>query len=346
MPKISVVVAFYNGERTLERCLQALVQQDFPDYEIILVDNGSSDESAAIVRRYLAANQKLSLVNEPRRGVSFARNKGISVATGEWVVFTDADCVVAKDWLSAYARVVQKLPEDTAAVAGTMDYYPPETVAEKCLSLFTLPPIQKDEFFSSYDLITGGFPTANLAVKRSVLLKIGGFAEGWPLFCSGEDHDLCRRIYGCGCRIYASQEPVVQHIHRQNIRDLVRQALGTGRSHAYGLRNLVGPRVIVQLPVVGNLVWKGTGRVWLDLRQADKKMGLLVLLSLFWPWGWWLVIAYVAYLFFLVRHQAAKRLLFLNPSEIWGVGFCLLLKSAAITWGRVTGSLMAKVFCF
>lgn len=96
LSKISVVVPVYNGEKTLPLCLDSLMNLDYPkeDFEIIVVDNNSTDKTQEIIKRY-----PVRYVFEPHRNCAKARNKGIKSSKGEFVAFLDADCVAHKDWI-------------------------------------------------------------------------------------------------------------------------------------------------------------------------------------------------------------------------------------------------------
>ncbi len=97
-PRLSVVVAFYNSAATLGACIESLraLDRDGKDLEIILVDNGSTDDSAAIAGRY----EGVTLLHERTRGAYPARNAGIRVARAPVIAFTDADCTVDPDWMA------------------------------------------------------------------------------------------------------------------------------------------------------------------------------------------------------------------------------------------------------
>jgi hypothetical protein len=118
-PKVSVVVASYNGGRTLPACLQSLAHLDYPNYEVILVDDGSTDDTAQIAARF----PQVRTIHQPNLGLSGARNTGIAAATGEIVAFTDSDCRADEDWL--YYLVGDLLKTDAAAIGGH-NFPPPE----------------------------------------------------------------------------------------------------------------------------------------------------------------------------------------------------------------------------
>src|SRR5207253_7787109 len=94
-PKVSVVICAYNAESTMEACLQSLLQLRYPNFEVIVVDDGSKDTTREIAERF-----PFRVIHQENKGLSIARNVGIEASSGEYVVFTDSDCVVDPDWLT------------------------------------------------------------------------------------------------------------------------------------------------------------------------------------------------------------------------------------------------------
>lgn len=90
-PLISVIVPAYNAESTIERCVDSILNQTFQDLELIVVDDGSTDDTGYILEHYMAMDARLTVITQKNAGVSAARNAGISRATGKWVTFADAD---------------------------------------------------------------------------------------------------------------------------------------------------------------------------------------------------------------------------------------------------------------
>jgi hypothetical protein len=113
-PRVSIVVCSYNGAATLEQCIRSLLALAYPDYEVIVVDDGSTDNTAAILARF----PSIRVITQSNQGLSSARNAGLRSATGEIVAYTDADCFVDADWLT---HLVQRLlsKEAVAAAART-----------------------------------------------------------------------------------------------------------------------------------------------------------------------------------------------------------------------------------
>ena len=95
--KITVVVPIYNAEQYLERCLKSIVEQTYENLEIILVNDGSSDKSLEICERFKASDERITIISKENGGVSSARNRGIEVATGKYIIFIDADDYIEKD---------------------------------------------------------------------------------------------------------------------------------------------------------------------------------------------------------------------------------------------------------
>jgi len=110
-PRISVIVCSYNGERTLRDCCEGLLRLEYPDFEVIVVDDGSTDDTAAIAHEY-----GFRVISTPNRGLGSARNTGLRVATGEIVAYTDDDARPDPHWLTYLAAAFRRTPH--AAIGG------------------------------------------------------------------------------------------------------------------------------------------------------------------------------------------------------------------------------------
>ena len=106
---VSVIVAVYNAEKTLVRCLDSLVGQELKDIEIILVDDGSQDASGAICDRYASSDSRIKVVHKENEGVAATKQKGLDQATGEYFVFLDSDDYVDK---TIYRKLFEKAKEE------------------------------------------------------------------------------------------------------------------------------------------------------------------------------------------------------------------------------------------
>ena len=114
-PKYSVIIPVYNAADTLRRCLDSLLCQPFDDYEIILVNDGSTDDSEAICRAYAEGCRRVRLLSRPNGGVSSARNAGLELALGTYILFVDSDDYIKPDMLEKLYAALTKEDADIAA---------------------------------------------------------------------------------------------------------------------------------------------------------------------------------------------------------------------------------------
>lgn len=104
MPEISIITPVFNSEKTIERCIHSVLAQDYQDYELILIDDGSTDCSGSLGDSYAAMDPRVKIWHTDNHGVSSARNIGIAKAQGEYLFFLDSDDAIAEDTLSVYSR--------------------------------------------------------------------------------------------------------------------------------------------------------------------------------------------------------------------------------------------------
>jgi len=186
---ISVVIPLYNKEKYIVHTLQCAVQQNFTDYEIIVVDDGSTDQSATIVENFIHQssldNPQLSirLIHKENGGVSSARNAGIFSAKGEYIAFLDADDLWESQYLQAASDLIQRYPSAVLYVIGSGEIYHGER--HGCESRQP-EGIYEQVWHNSLCLA----PSA-CVVKRKALLQIGGFDERMAY---GEDLDVWWRL--------------------------------------------------------------------------------------------------------------------------------------------------------
>src|SRR5262249_27311736 len=160
-PRVSVVVCTYNGGGTLEQCLRSLEALDYPDYEVIVVDDGSTDDTRVILRRFPGVRA----IHQPNRGLSAARNAGLHAATGEVIAYTDSDCFADPDWLTLLVR--QLLGSGAHAVGGP-NLTPEDGRLAACVAAA---PGQPTHVLES-DQVAEHVPGCNMAFRREALLAI------------------------------------------------------------------------------------------------------------------------------------------------------------------------------
>jgi GT2 family glycosyltransferase len=229
-PKASVIVCAYDAERTMEVCLDSLRRLHYPDYEVVVVDDGSRDRTLEIATRYrdrYAADPhgpRLVLVSQPNRGLSVARNVGLAASTGEVVAYTDSDCAADPDWLT---HLVAKLQAGGYSAVGGPNFPPPEDALVP--SAVAVAPGGPNHVLLD-DEVAEHIPGCNMAFRREALQEIGGFD---PIFsAAGDDVDLCWRLRDRGHVIGFSPGATVWHYRRHTVKAYLRQQAGYGKAEA------------------------------------------------------------------------------------------------------------------
>ena len=219
-PRVSVVICAYNAERTMRACLDSLRALRYPDYEVIVVNDGSTDGTRAIAERYA----EFTLINQENRGLSVARNVGAARATGEIIAYTDSDCVVDPDWLTYLAY---KFTEGGFVAVGGPNFPPPE---ESAVAAYVAAAPGGPTHVLLNDEVAEHIPGCNMAFTRDALAAVGGFE---PIFAAaGDDVDLCWRLQNDCHVIGFSPAAMVWHFRRNTIRDYLKQQRGYGKAEA------------------------------------------------------------------------------------------------------------------
>ncbi|NUT95932.1 MAG: glycosyltransferase [Saccharothrix sp.] len=246
-PAVSVVMPTFDKARYLELTLASYVGQSLRDYELVVVDDGSTDDTARVVREY-AKRLPITHVRQENKGRSAARNAGVRAAAGEVVVFSDDDRIVSRDFVAEHAKafaaggalLVQggqrgvlthwhpdlraderlaalELPQDEAAL---VDAHAVETDLDAVLATYGVP----EPWWEQHVLrVLESFPdpadfalswmigtTGNMSVSRDLVVEVGLLDEGftrWGL----EDTDLCYRLVRAGARVAVAPEALNHH---------------------------------------------------------------------------------------------------------------------------------------
>ncbi len=238
-PRISVVVCAYDAADTLDACLRGIARLDYPDFEVIVVDDGSSDDTASIAVRH-----PVRLIRTRNRGLSRARNTGIQEARGDIVAFIDADAWPDPDWLTHLARTFES--SDVVGVGGPNIPPPGQDMVGACVANAPGGPIH----VLRTDREAEHIPGCNMAFRRSALLELGGFDPRFRV--AGDDVDLCWRIEARGWRIGFNPGAVVWHQPRGTVRGYWRQQCGYGAAEA-----LLEAKWPEKYNVVGHVTWGG-----------------------------------------------------------------------------------------
>lgn len=189
-PLISIIVPVYNGEKTLGRCLDSVLQQSFQDFEVIVVDDGSRDGSSRLCDNYSRKDPRIHVIHQENAGVSAARNVGIREAQGEYITFLDSDDYWLSSHLEQYYHAAQKFNCDVVVGGFTIIDHEQTRVCQPqkagCFGVELWEDISRDSTIYGY-LWNKLF--------RGELIRTGGFLLCEEMY-SQEDLDFCLSVFG------------------------------------------------------------------------------------------------------------------------------------------------------
>jgi GT2 family glycosyltransferase len=201
---ISVVIPAYNAEALISKCLDSLLKQtiDQTKYEIIVVDDGSTDATADVVQSF----ENVRLIKQNNQGPAAARNNGAANAKGDIILFTDSDCVPAINWIEEMIRPFN----DDAEIVGVKGIY--KTDQKELIARFVQAEyedkydvLKRDQYIDFVDTYSAGF-------KRKVFIEFGGYDTSFPVACA-EDVELSFRMFSRGYKMVFNPNAVVSHRH-------------------------------------------------------------------------------------------------------------------------------------
>lgn len=216
-PKVSVVVCAYNEERNLDECLSSLIACSYPDLEVIVCDDGSTDATLEIANRF-----PFKVLALESMGLSAARNAGLAASTGEIVAYLDADAACHPEWPFHLALSLED--ESVVATGGPNLAFDKVGFVERAIGHA---PGTAAEVLLTPDRAEH-VPGCNMAFRRDALEDIGGFD---PTFTSaGDDVDVCWKLLDRGYQIGFAPAAQVRHHRRSSVVGYLRQQRGYGRA--------------------------------------------------------------------------------------------------------------------
>ena len=208
-PKISVVIPVYNGEKTLRKCLNSILNQTYKHYEVIVVDNNSTDKTKRIIEEFQHKDKKIKSVFESYRSRGAARNAGVNVAKGKIIAMTDADCVVPENWIQ---ELIKPIVEERESVVMGFE--------KDLIGNFWTKNIQKSNWQLIKRSLNGDYvnhiDTKNFAIKTGLIKKM----RFDPKLNNFEDFDLYLRLKG-KIKIRFVPEIKVEHNHKSSFASFV-----------------------------------------------------------------------------------------------------------------------------
>lgn len=199
---ISVVIPAYNCSKSIRRTLEAMGRQTYSGpIEVIVVDDGSTDDSAAVIKTFF----EVKYIFQKNAGPATARNRGAREAQGEFIFFTDSDCVPQSDWIEKTLQGFSS--EKIGVVAGSYGIANPESPLARCVHDEII--FRHQRLMPAYIKVFGSY---NFCIRKKVFNEVRGFDEGYP-HPSGEDNDLSYRVGKAGYQIYFEKASLVDHYH-------------------------------------------------------------------------------------------------------------------------------------
>ena len=239
-PFVSVIVCSYNGARTLAACLESLGKLNYPAYEVILVDDGSSDDTAHVAAQF----PSVRYIHQANHGLSHARNTGAAAAKGDVFAYTDSDCMVDADWL--YYLIGALVSGDYAGVGGPNITPPAQNWIQACVAAAPGGP----SHVLLTDTIAEHIPGCNMAFYRWAFDGAGGFDPEYRK--AGDDVDFCWRIQQAGWVIGFSPTAIVWHYRRFTLRAFLKQQDGYGEAES-----LLRFKHLIFFGPTGTAKWRG-----------------------------------------------------------------------------------------
>jgi O-antigen biosynthesis protein len=238
-PKVSVIVCSYNGARTIGETLAALGKLEYPNYEIIVVNDGSTDQTRAIANRH-----DVQLICTENNGLSAARNQGMNAAKGEIIAYIDDDAFPDAHWLTYLVSCFQRA--EHAGIGGPNLAPPKDGAIAACVA--NAPGGPRHVLLS--DEIAEHVPGCNMAYRRDHLLAIGGFDPRFRV--AGDDVDICWRLQEQGWTIGFTPTAIVWHHRRNLIKTYFKQQWGYAKAEA-----LLADKWPAKYNSAGHLTWEG-----------------------------------------------------------------------------------------
>jgi cellulose synthase/poly-beta-1,6-N-acetylglucosamine synthase-like glycosyltransferase len=247
MTQASFIIPVYNSQKTIEKCINSILQQEFSgDIEVIIINDGSSDASMDIVSKL--KNKCLKIINQPHEGAVAATNRGIKEAKYDIICNIDSDVVLYKDWLK---NIIDEFKD--AKVGAVQGYF--KTPKH-------IPAIARLAGYDSekrYDSIKSKYvshvSTGNTAYRRSAIKEVGIFDSR---FKYAYDNDMSYRLTEAGYLLVFKKDAICEHYWKSNIKDYIRQQFWSGYGRMQVISKIsskflgdsvAGPRMIMQVPL-------------------------------------------------------------------------------------------------
>lgn len=207
---ISVVMAVYNASKYIARAIESILHQTFQEFEFIIVDDGSTDDTLEIAKRYSERDNRMRVIKSDHRGISYARNIGIKESKYPWIAIMDADDIALPDRLEKQINAAKGNPK--VVVWGTYTYY--INSKEKIIGFYKFGPTSEKEFYEQRKKgMIVGVHGATALLKKDIVLKAGGYD---PQIQAASDFELFDRMANHGLIISVPEPLLLYRINLQS----------------------------------------------------------------------------------------------------------------------------------
>lgn len=277
-PFVSVIIPVLNDSERLKICLQALENQSYLKslYEVIIVDNGSEEDIQTLVTNF----SQTRFINEIHPGSYAARNKGLSIAKGDVIAFTDADCIPASDWIEKGVANLLRVP-NCGLVAGKIEIYFKNPDRPNAVELYESVIAFPQRYFVE-EIRFGA--TANVFTFKRVIECVGKFDDKLK---SGGDTEWGQRVYASGYNLIYADDTCIAHPGRYSLRDLYKKhiRLAGGQYNlrversSYTLLKFLGDTSRELFPSLNSINFIISNEIFKQLNPKQKLKVVLVGLS-------------------------------------------------------------------
>lgn len=258
---LSVIICTYNRDQHIRRALESLVRQDCDSssYEIIVVDNNSTDRTAEIIKRFKEEHPTYNIVltEEKRQGLSYARNKGLAMASGKYVSYIDDDGIAREDYVSQIKQYTEQFPDDVAFGGKVLPRYE-KGKAPAWMSSYIERIISIVNLGDNVKILKKIYPVGcNMFFKKDVLEKIGGFNTALKL--RADDKYIFLKIRETGYRVLYLPKVIVWHFiddFRNSLAYVKKVSKLNGEAERIRIGTLKRKRSITYLLRLWDYVWK------------------------------------------------------------------------------------------
>ena len=221
-PLVSYVVPVYNMEETIGNTIESLLNQDYPNKEIVVINDGSMDNTEEILKKY-----PIKYITTENKGISHAKNLGLKNSKGEFIAFTDADCELDKLWTK---NILKGFTDENIGIVGGITEY--KIDGSYCSIYRSLEISRRFKNMKNLEVVLA--PGNNSIFRREVLDNIGGFKPEWPF---AEDAQISFLAFDYGYKITKQNDAISYHMAENNFKKLIKKGLRTGKGYVLATKS-------------------------------------------------------------------------------------------------------------